>query len=130
MRVGCRERTFAVLFKHRTSALTLPSPASRKGGSEATRAAHEAAGRDGRAAQRDREPPATRSRERADRQDEPQSSRNAVVTGNRAARSAGYKPPMKPIASAHLRPVHSTGGATLNSNVSWPVVPAASVDAV
>ena len=30
------------------------------------------------------------------------------VTGRRAARNAGNKPPMKPIASAHFRPVHSS----------------------
>ena len=47
-------------------------------------------------------------------------SRNAVVTGNRAARSAGNRPPMKPIASAHFRPVHSSAGETAKSNVSWP----------
>ena len=47
-----------------------------------------------------------------------QDSRKAVVAGMRAARSAGYRPPMKPMAYAHLVPVHSTAGATLSSNVS------------
>src|SRR3546814_1961622 len=51
-------------------------------------------------------------------------SRSAVVTGCVAARRAGNRPPTKPIASAHFRPVHSTSGETLNANVSWPTPPA------
>ena len=31
---------------------------------------------------------------------------------------------MKPIASAHFRPSHSSPGVTLNSNVSWATPPA------
>src|SRR3546814_9913704 len=51
-------------------------------------------------------------------------SRRAVVTGWVAARRAGNRPPTKPIASAHFRPVHSTSGETLNAHVSWPTPPA------
>src|SRR6185437_15936575 len=50
---------------------------------------------------------------------EPYNSRNAVVTGKRAARTAGNRPPMKPIASAHLMPVHSSSGVTRNWNTTW-----------
>ena len=46
-------------------------------------------------------------------------SRNAVVTGNLAARSAGNSPPRKPIASAHLRPLHTSAGDTLKSKTTW-----------
>ena len=56
--------------------------------------------------------------------------RKAVVTGKRAARTAGNRPPMKPIASAHFRPLHNSAGVTLNSKLSLPTDPAASVDAV
>src|SRR3546814_2412759 len=42
-------------------------------------------------------------------------SRRAVVTCWVAARRAGNRPPTKPIASAHFRPVHSTSGETLRS---------------
>ncbi len=58
------------------------------------------------------------------------SSRNAVVTGNRAARTAGNNPPTKPIASAHFKPCQSNSGDTLKAKVSCPTVPAAMVDAV
>src|SRR3546814_7077802 len=51
-------------------------------------------------------------------------SRSAVVTGCVAARRAGNRPPTKPIANDHFRPVHSTSGETLNANVSWPTPPA------
>src|SRR3546814_18844775 len=47
-------------------------------------------------------------------------SRRAVVTGWVAARRAGNRPPTKPTASAHFRPVHSPSGETLNATVSWP----------
>lgn len=46
-------------------------------------------------------------------------SRKAVLTGNLAARAAGNNPPMKPMASAHLRPVHSRPGVTANSKTTW-----------
>ena len=46
-------------------------------------------------------------------------SRNAVVTGSRAARNAGKSPPMNPIASAHLRPFHTSAGDTLNAKTTW-----------
>src|SRR5690554_3637034 len=51
-------------------------------------------------------------------------ARRAVVTGKRAARTAGNSPPTNPIASAHLSPFHSSPGVTLNSKVSWPTPPA------
>ena len=53
-----------------------------------------------------------------------QSSRSAVVTGRRAARTAGNKPPMNPIASAHFRPVHSSSGVTRRWTASRPTEPA------
>lgn len=56
-------------------------------------------------------------------------SRNAVVTGNLAARTAGNRPPMKPIANAHLMPVHSNSGVTRNWNTTWLKLPP-TVDAV
>ena len=59
----------------------------------------------------------------------PHDSLNAVVTGNRAARTAGNRPPTKPMASAHFIPVHSSCGETLNWKVSWPTPPP-SVEAV
>jgi hypothetical protein len=46
------------------------------------------------------------------------SSRNPTVTGIRAARTAGNKPPTKPMASAHLSPSHSKAGETLNANTT------------
>jgi hypothetical protein len=49
----------------------------------------------------------------------PHNSRNAVVTGKRAARSAGNSPPMNPIASAHLSPLPTSAGETLNANTTW-----------
>lgn len=58
-----------------------------------------------------------------------QSSRSAVVTGTLAARTAGNKPPMKPMASAHLRPSHSSCPDTRSSKLSLPTDPAAIVDA-
>src|SRR6185437_14451985 len=39
-------------------------------------------------------------------------SLSAVATGNRAARMAGKKPPTKPIASAHFKPVQISSGLT------------------
>ncbi len=47
-----------------------------------------------------------------------QVSRNAVVIGNRAARSAGNKPPTRPMPSAHFKPVHSSSGDTWNLNTT------------
>jgi hypothetical protein len=46
------------------------------------------------------------------------SSRRPTVTGMRAARTAGNKPPIKPIASAHVSPLHSKAGETLNANTT------------
>jgi lysyl endopeptidase len=46
------------------------------------------------------------------------SSRNPTVTGIRAARTAGNKPPTKPMASAHLSPPHSKAGETLKANTT------------
>jgi threonine aldolase len=46
------------------------------------------------------------------------SSRNPTVTGIRAARTAGNKPPMKPIASAQVSPLHSSSGDTLKANTT------------
>jgi hypothetical protein len=46
------------------------------------------------------------------------SSRKPTVTGMRAARTAGNKPPIKPIASAHVSPLHSKAGETLNANTT------------
>jgi len=46
------------------------------------------------------------------------SSRKPAVTGMRAARKAGNRPPTKPIASAHLRPLHSSSGDTLKENTT------------
>lgn len=46
------------------------------------------------------------------------SSRNPAVTGIRAARTAGNKPPTKPMASAHLSPPHSKAGETLKANTT------------
>lgn len=48
-----------------------------------------------------------------------QSSRNAVVTGTRAARNAGNNPPMNPMASAHLIPVHKSSGLTWKRKTTW-----------
>ena len=48
-----------------------------------------------------------------------QAARNASVTGSRAARSAGNKPPTKPMPSAHFKPLHSSSGETLNWNTTW-----------
>lgn len=48
-----------------------------------------------------------------------QLARNASVTGNRAARSAGNKPPIKPMPSAHFKPLHNSSGETLNWNTTW-----------
>lgn len=48
-----------------------------------------------------------------------QAERRAVVTGRRAARSAGNNPPTRPMPSAHFRPVHSNSGDTLNLNTTW-----------
>src|SRR5690348_6142479 len=56
-------------------------------------------------------------------------SRNAAVTGKRAARTAGNRPPTKPIASAHLMPVHNSSGVTRNWNTTWLKLPP-TVDAV
>src|ERR1700685_1799115 len=39
-------------------------------------------------------------------------SRKPAVTGWRAARKAGNRPPIRPIASAQRSPVHSSGGDT------------------
>lgn len=47
-----------------------------------------------------------------------QVSRSAVVIGNRAARSAGNRPPTRPMPSAHFRPVHSSSGDTWNLNTT------------
>ena len=47
------------------------------------------------------------------------SSRNPTVTGIRAARTAGNKPPIKPIASAHVSPLHSSSGETLKAKTTW-----------
>jgi hypothetical protein len=46
------------------------------------------------------------------------SSRNPTVTGTRAARTAGNKPPINPMASAHLSPLHSKSGETLKANTT------------
>src|SRR5690606_22211430 len=46
-------------------------------------------------------------------------SRRAVVTGRRAARRAGNRPPTRPMPSAHFSPVHSSSGETLNWNTTW-----------
>ena len=46
------------------------------------------------------------------------SSRNPTVTGSRAARTAGNKPPMKPMASAHWSPPHSSAGVTLKAKTT------------
>ena len=46
-------------------------------------------------------------------------ARNAVVIGRRAARSAGNRPPTRPMPSAHLRPFHNSSGVTLNWNTTW-----------
>jgi lysyl endopeptidase len=46
------------------------------------------------------------------------SSRNPAVTGIRAARTAGNKPPTNPMASAHLSPPHSKAGETLKANTT------------
>ena len=46
------------------------------------------------------------------------SSRNPTVTGIRAARTAGNKPPTNPMASAHLSPPHSKTGETLKANTT------------
>jgi hypothetical protein len=46
------------------------------------------------------------------------SSRKPTVTGMRAARTAGNKPPIKPIASAHVSPLHNKAGETLNANTT------------
>jgi hypothetical protein len=59
-----------------------------------------------------------------------QSSRSAALTGMRAARTAGNRPPTKPIASAHFRPVQSSSGVTRNSKLSLPTEPAANVEAL
>jgi len=48
-----------------------------------------------------------------------QAARNASVTGSRAARRAGNRPPMRPMPSAHFRPFHSRSGETLNWNITW-----------
>jgi hypothetical protein len=45
--------------------------------------------------------------------------RSAVVIGNRAARHAGNRPPMKPITSAITRPVPTSCGVTLKANTTW-----------
>src|SRR5579875_253058 len=60
------------------------------------------------------------------------SSRSAVVTGNRAARTAGNSPPTKPIASAHFKPFHTSSGVTRNWKIIWVKLnpPPAEVDAV
>jgi hypothetical protein len=47
------------------------------------------------------------------------SSRNPTVTGMRAARTAGNRPPMNPIANAHFSPFHSNKGETLKANTTW-----------
>ena len=47
-----------------------------------------------------------------------QVSRNAVVIGKRAARSAGNRPPTRPMPSAHFSPVHSSSGDTWNLNTT------------
>ena len=46
-------------------------------------------------------------------------ARRASVTGSRAARSAGNRPPTRPMPSAHLMPFHSSSGDTLNWNITW-----------
>jgi hypothetical protein len=46
------------------------------------------------------------------------SSRNPTVTGIRAARTAGNRPPTNPMASAHLSPPHSKAGETLKANTT------------
>lgn len=48
-----------------------------------------------------------------------QDSLSAVVTGRRAARSAGASPPMSPIASAQRRPVPIRAGDTSKRNTTW-----------
>ena len=50
-------------------------------------------------------------------------ARSASVTGTRAARSAGNKPPMRPIPSAHFKPLHSSAGVTWNWNTTWLKLP-------
>ena len=39
--------------------------------------------------------------------------------GRRAARMAGNKPPIRPMAAAHTMPRTSKGGVTLKANVTW-----------
>ena len=51
--------------------------------------------------------------------DSNQVARSAVVTGSRAARKAGNRPPTRPMPSAHFRPLHSSSGETLNWNTTW-----------
>ena len=46
-------------------------------------------------------------------------ARSAAVTGKRAARKAGNRPPIRPMPSAHFRPVHNNSGETLNWNTTW-----------
>ena len=48
-----------------------------------------------------------------------QAARKASVTGSRAARSAGNRPPTRPMPSAHFSPFHSSSGETLNWNTTW-----------
>ena len=51
-------------------------------------------------------------------------ARSASVTGSVAARSAGNRPPTKPIASAHFSPSHSSCGETRNSKLKLATPPA------
>ena len=48
-----------------------------------------------------------------------QVARKASVTGRRAARRAGNRPPIRPMPNAHFSPVHSSSGETLNWNTTW-----------
>ena len=47
-----------------------------------------------------------------------------LVTGSRAARTAGKRPPTKPIASAHFNPAQSRLGRDVKLKATWAKPPA------
>ena len=49
----------------------------------------------------------------------PYEMHSASVTGSRAARIAGSKPPTAPMTNAHTKPCASSGGVTRKSKATW-----------
>lgn len=61
---------------------------------------------------------------RLPQQDLSHCARSPTAIGIRAARTAGNKPPTRPMVNAHVRPSHSSAGDTSKANTIWPDAPA------